>query len=356
MQFIFSPIWGRLSDRIGRRPILLMSTLGSFISYIIYAFAGHLWILYFSRMLQGTFAANISVAQAYVADVTTKENRSKGMGLVGAGIGMGFVLGPAFGALLMKVGHWIGESTGQSELLVFKLGFPALGAALFSGLNLLFIFFKLPEGTTAEQRAKALGEKESRFQFFKKVLAKKDLGWLVLSLFLATFALASMESTFALFGQARLGYGIVEVGGMMAFIGVAMAVTQGYLVRKLQPKYKEFKMILWGYMLSAVGFCLVTLSQSTGFLAFAVTVMAVGTGLSNPALFGSISLGTKEEDQGSMMGINQSMGSLARMLGPAAGTFVFGWHIEAPLLLSAFVTVWLALYALRNHRNMPTHV
>ncbi|MCC6276761.1 MAG: MFS transporter [Oligoflexia bacterium] len=320
MQFIVAPLWGRLSDRFGRRPVLLMSLLGSSISYFVFGWAQSLSWLFASRIFQGIFTANFGVAQACVADLTAEKDRAKGMGIVGAAFGLGFIFGPFFGA--------------QLSILGFGMGFPATMAGLVCLINFVMALFWLPEtlkkGEKAEERKEFIG----RFEALKRVFESPQIAALMLVYFLCTFSLANLESTLALFSERRFSFGVRETGQLFAFVGVIMAITQGYLIRKLIPRIGERMMMVWGPLIAAVGFSAVAWSPTWGTLAAVLVFVAIGTGITNPALLGSISLLSSDNRQGIVLGVTQSVGSLARILGPVSGGFFFKhWGIEAPYLI-----------------------
>jgi MFS family permease len=349
MQFFFAPIWGRVSDRIGRRPILLMSIFGGGVSFFIFAGAKALWVLYAARLLQGMFGANISTAQAVVADVTTKENRAKMMGALGAAFGLGFIFGPAIGAKLVQWGPGVGNQLGamlqicndvgngpvctmhpkaflffsaESVKSLFGLGFPALFASLLCFSNFTLAYFRLPETLKAENRNTS-PRKIWMLPDISRALVNPKTGWLIWMFFISTFGLANMEATLALFTEKRLGYSVHDVGNLFAFTGVMMAFTQGYLLRKFQPKLGERKTLLIGMTLSTIGLGAIALVTATSSLGVVLALMAIGGGFANPTLLAEISVLTDPKEQGSILGVTQGLSSLARVLGPACGGFLF---------------------------------
>lgn len=354
MQFLFAPLWGHLSDKYGRRPILLMSIFGGFVSFFIFAFATHLWVLFFARMLQGTFAANLSASQAYIADITTRENRSKGMGLLGAAFGLGFVLGPAIGAQLSVLGPRVGAALNINGTEALGMGFPALFASLLCLSNFTLAYFLLPESLKKEFRDQAQSQRKSRWDFFLNAVKRPELGWLIVLFFISSFAIANMESTLALFSERRLQYGIKQTGELFAFVGLLMAITQGYLIRKILPVLGERKLLVIGPLLSALGLAAIAFVYSTPQMLGAMLLLGVGSGLSNPAIMGGISLVTSESEQGAILGLNHSLGSLARVLGPTCGGLLFlNQGPSAPYFLAGAVMFMAALLALKNNRRLP---
>lgn len=356
MQFIFAPIWGRVSDRIGRRPILLMSILGSAISYFVFGFAEALWVLFLSRMLQGLFGANFGAAFAYVADITTKENRAKGMGLVGAALGMGFIVGPALGAFLSEWGPHVGNFLGYSGYHIFGMGFPAICAGFLSLTNFIMAYFRLPESLSEEVRSR-LTKPESRWSFFKRSMKKPELSWLISMFFISTVGIAAMEATLALFVERRLDFGIPETGRLFAFAGLMMAFTQGYLLRKFLPKFGERKLIVWGPLIAAVGLGSVAFANSLGFVLVSMSLFAIGGGITNPVVSAGVSLVTDESEQGAVMGLNQGLSSLGRIVGPSMGGYLFT-HMGpgAPYILAGLLMFIAGALAITNVKKLPENV
>lgn len=316
MQFLFAPMWGRLSDRMGRRPIILTSLLGGACAHALYAFSNDVWMLFLGRGLAGFFGANISAAMAYIADVTDKKDRSKNMGLIGAAFGLGFILGPPIGGFLGEIGANISHSP------PFGLGFGALGASFICFFNFLLALKVLKESLTPEVRAR-LSERESRFVMIKKFVTKKILGALLILGLLMALAMANMESTLGLYVKDRWDWSLKQTGFAFAYIGILHVITQGFIVRKLMPKLGEARMMTLGLILATIGFTGIAFAGSTIPLAVTVTLLGFGTGIFNPALMGSISLTAEPQDQGAAMGVQQSFSALGRIFGPMSAGWVY---------------------------------
>ena len=332
MQFLFSPFWGKLSDKVGRRPILLMSLLGSSLSYLFFAFSTTFWMLLLARAFAGFFGANISTALAYIADVTDEKNRSKGMGLIGAAFGLGFILGPAIGGLLSEVGLRI------SDQPPFGIGFSALGASAICFVNFLFAIKVLKESLTEEKKQK-IQKRENRIELMKRFLFAKPQGTLLFLGFVSTFAFAHMESTLALFVKDSWGWGFAKASFAFAYVGVVSVFTQGFLIRKLMPKYGEPPLMFAGLTLTTLGMLGISLSSEVWMLGAAVTLMGLGMGMFNPSNLGGISLSSSSQDQGKVLGVAQSFSALGRILGPLSGGFAYGhFGMKSPFLLAAGVT------------------
>ncbi len=357
MQFVFAPIWGRLSDRVGRRPIILISILGGAAAFFSFAAAGSLAMLFFTRALQGMFGANISTAQAYVADISTKENRSKAMGMVGAAFGLGFIFGPAIGAKLSEVGPIVGTALGHSPDGIFGMGFPGLVSSALCLLNFILAYFILPESLTPEVRARNKSVvKKSRWEGLTTHFRNPSLNWLLLVFFLATFAMTNMESTLALFTEKRLAFKVRQTGELFAYVGIVIAFTQGYLIRKFLPKFGEGKVLVAGSLLGGVGLILTAFAFTQPVLMFTLALLALGSGMSSPAILGSVSLAAGENVQGEVMGVTQSLGSLARIFGPITGGYLFSRISSgAPYWLAGMVMISCGILVLINFKNIPQH-
>lgn len=319
MQFLFTPIWGRLSDNAGRRPILLVSLSASAAGYLIWGFADSLPMLFLSRMVAGFGNANIAVAQAYIADVTTAENRAKGMGLVGAAFGLGFVLGPAIGAFC------VGSDA------IHTAGFLAAG---FSLLDLVLTLFFLPE---PERRSQAGHERfVMRPDFYWQVLTNERLRVSLAIFFISTFAFANMEATLVLLTEHKYGFTAQQNGLMFAYIGLIMVIVQGGLIGWLSKRFGERKLVLLGSLLVALGLLATPASASAAILYVALALLALGSGMNTPANQSILSKLAPKEDVGGIMGVGQSLSTLGRILGPVAGGAAFQFlGMESPYLIGA---------------------
>jgi multidrug resistance protein len=307
MQLLFSPVWGRLSDRVGRRPILLLSIFGSAGSQLGYAMAPSLWWLVVARGFAGACGANISAAQAYIADVTDEKGRAAGMGMMGAAMGLGFIFGPALGGYLSL----------HSARLPF---FVAAGLSLCNFISALAI---LKEPRTAEERTPA---RRVTWAGLVRAATTPRLLTLMALYFLITFGFANLEATFALFLEHRFHYGGRDVGNLFTYIGVLMVVTQGVLVRRLVPRLGERALVIAGTLLMAAGMLLQGFTWSLGPLLLAIGLTAIGNGFNNPSLSSLISRAAGGDQQGGVLGVAQALGALARVVGPMVGisTLVFG--------------------------------
>jgi len=329
MQLMFSPIWGRISDRIGRRPVLLVSILGSCGSQLGFALAPSFWWLVLARGFAGVCGANITAAQAYVADVTDAKSRAAGMGMFGAAMGLGFVLGPAIGAGLVQVSPQA----------------PFLAASALSAANFVLAWFILREPRPASERSQARALSWS--SVVATVRAPRLLSLIVL-FFLATLGFANLESTFSFFLERRFSYGQREASFVFAYIGVILIGVQGGLVRRLVPRFGERRLVWYGTGLMAVGFVGLWLSDNLLSLLLSLLIVGVGNGLNTPSLSSLISRSAGGDRQGGVLGVNQAAGALARTLGPLLGTFTLRYGPSAPYITGAAILVAACAFAVFN--------
>lgn len=338
MQFLFSPFWGRLSDRMGRRPILLFCLFGEGLAYIIFALARTLEWLFIARFLAGFFGASLSTASAYISDITPRHERSKGMALIGAAFGLGFVFGPALGGALAVWGHHISPEPH------FDTSFSGYWVAALCFANFLFGMKYLTESLNEKSES---AEKKKRLSVMWQYLSSKTVGPLMLVFLLSSLAMSSMEATLILFMGEKFNWDVKQVSFGFAYIGVIIVFTQGFLVRRLLPKWGERKVLRLGLAFFTIGLTGIALVNSIPLMAVMMTFLSLGNGLSNPSILGSISLLTDAKEQGATMGVTQSMASLGRIVGPALGGALYGYiAITAPFLASgtlAFVGLAIVL-------------
>jgi len=331
MQFLFVPFWGRLSDRIGRRPIILMSVTGSFISYLIFGFAGSLAVLFLSRILAGFMGANISTAQAYIADTTSFEDRAKYMGLIGAAFGVGFMLGPFVGGVLSSISYG-------------APGFLASGLAL---VNAVLAYFLLPE--SLQERSVKSGELQPmKFIAIREAFRKTGIGSLALVFFFYTVAFSILYVAFPLFSEAVLKYGAAQTGYFFAYVGLIGIIVQGGAMGKLAKIAGEKILIVVGLISFFTALVIVPGTHGYAKLVAAATLLAVGSALVTPSLTSMISKFAGTGGHGSTLGVSQSFSSLGRVIGPFIGGFIIGtfglaWPFYAGSLM-LLVALFLALH------------
>jgi MFS transporter, DHA1 family, tetracycline resistance protein len=338
-QLVTAPLWGRLSDRIGRRPVLVVSLVASVLAYLWLGAATALWMLFAARAFAGACAGNIAAAQAYMADITGPEERAKGMGLIGAAFGLGFIIGPALGGLIA------GNDPATADIET-----PAWIAAALSLLALLGVVLLLPESLPAERRESA--RPRSRANAVLGALHRPVLWRLILVFFLVILAFAGMESTFALWAMEQFGWGPRQIGYVFAYVGVLSAILQGGLIGHLARRFGEERLLLCGLSLIGLGLVVLPLARSVTALGLAVSGLALGMGLTQPSLNSLISRRAGREEQGEVMGVSQSVGSLSRVLGPiAAGLLFAALGRSAAFWWGAVLIVGALLLALKLPRG-----
>lgn len=364
-QLVLAPIWGRLSDRFGRRPILIIGLLGSAASYVVFAFADSIGLLLLSRIMAGVGGANIPVAQAYIADITPPERRAGNMGLIGAAFGLGFIFGPAIGGMLAPI---------APEL-------PGLAAAGLCALNALLAVFLLPESLSrrewvgrqrnASRRTSDRSETSAtnlplsdpthmtsdrrrsltRVEELHVVLRFPGFLHVVILSFLFTTAFSAMHPTFPLFAAERFSLGEREVGWVFAFMGVISAAMQGGLVRVLVPRMGEVMLIRISGVPFVMGLLTIACAQSIPALLVGVALLAIGFGGTLPSLVSLLSRSAPDALQGGSLGIGQSAGALARILGPLMAGLLWDFGgMSWPYLAAAAIGIFAGIWGLRLRR------
>lgn len=309
-QFVAAPILGRLSDRVGRRPVMLVSIAGACAAMLLLGFAPALWMVFAARIVNGLCNANVSTAHAYVADRVPPRSRAKYMGMMGSAIGLGFVVGPAIGGLL--------HSASQPHL-------PFLVAAALAAVNWIMAFFWLPEShradpTEARQRA---ADRGSLLHELKGALLGTALGWLVLINFSFYLTFAAMESTFALLAEAKLGWGARQTGYLFTVIGVVIFVTQGVLVGRIVDRIGERRTLMLGMVILAVGLTSAGRTEVPAGLWVGSAAIAMGNGLISPSISALVSRVSPADAQGFGLGVASSAAALARIIGPVSAGIAF---------------------------------
>jgi len=345
-QMLTAPLWGNLSDRIGRRPVLIVSLLGITVSYVWLAFADTLWMLFAARALGGAMAGNIATAFAYVADVTTPANRAKGMGIVGAAFGLGFIFGPAIGGAL--AGHDPAHADFTS---------PALAAAALSGLATLLTLVLLPESLPkAARRAHARLTRGSRWQMLGEALRLPGVGRLILIAVLATCVFAGMETTFAMWSRRQFGWGPEQNGYLFAYVGLISAGVQGGLVGRLAHRFGEARLITAGAAALALGMLAIPFASSLALLAPAMLVVGLGFSLMTPSLNSMVSKAVPAGVQGGTMGVTRSATTLARVVGPIFAGLLFEYlGKDWPFFVGALVMAGVVWLAAASRRQVAAH-
>jgi MFS transporter, DHA1 family, tetracycline resistance protein len=339
MQLFTAPLWGRLSDRVGRRPVLMVSMAASVLAYLWIGSATALWMLFAARAFAGACAGNIAAAQAYIADVTKPEDRARGMGLIGAAFGLGFIIGPALGGLLAG-----------NDPATANVETPAWVAAGLSLLALCGVALLLSESRPADQRDR--GPSRNRLAAILGVLGRPALSRLILIFFLVILAFAGMESTFALWAIGQFGWGPRQVGYVFSYVGILSALLQGGLIGRLTRLFGEERLLFCGLALIGAGLLTLPFARNLAVLAPGLSALAIGMGLTQPSLNSLISRRAGREEQGEVLGVSQSVGSLSRVLGPAAAGFFFGeFGRNAAFFWGAVLVVAALLVALKLIRS-----
>ncbi len=307
MQFLFVPFWGRMSDRIGRRPIILMSVFGSFISYFIFGLAGSLTVLFISRMLAGFMGANISTANAYIADSTSFEERAKYMGMIGAAFGVGFMLGPFIGGIMSKISY----------------GAPGFLASGLSLINVILAYYMLPESVKGKSQ---VVRRVSFFNFsaIREAFRAPGIASLVMVYFFYTVAFSNLYVAFPLFTGEVFNYGAEANGYLFAFIGLIGILIQGGATGRLVKKFGERALMIAGVVFLLIGLTLVPAIHTLTPLMVLITLLAVGSALVTPSLTSLLTKHSDAGEHGSVLGVSSSFSSLARVIGPFWGGFIIG--------------------------------
>jgi DHA1 family tetracycline resistance protein-like MFS transporter len=337
MQLIFSPILGRLSDKYGRRPVLLISIIGTGIGFLILGAANTLWMLFAGRILDGITGGNISTAQAYIADITTKEERAKGMGLIGAAFGLGFIFGPAIGGILSRWGIHV----------------PFFFAAGLCFANAMLLYFTLPETVTKDHPARNLAAGGRGFGQLVNSLKQPRLGFVLTIYFLFIVAFSIMTTSFSLYTMFRFGYDAQHTGYLFAYVGIIAVIIQGGLIGRLVKRFGELPLVIFGALCFAASLFAVPFVGpfAGGLLALLIGggVFSMGNSLATPALTSLASKSAGPAEQGTVLGVTQSVASLARAVGPFLAALLINssdahrgadgqWHYMSDR--SLFVTFW----------------
>lgn len=301
MQFIFAPILGRLSDRVGRRPVLLFSLIGTSLGFTLMGLAGSLELLFLARIIDGITGGNISTAQAYIADVTPPDQRSRGMGLIGAAFGLGFIVGPALGGVLSQV----------------SFAAPFYFAAGLAAANAVALYFLLPESLSAEHRSGA--RRRATISAVFRESGSWQLAAIMATYFFATVSFALLTAIFALFTEKRFGFDATHNGYIFAYLGLLGAVIQGGLLGRLLRAFSDKALAVVGTIIMTVSMFALPESQTLWMLLLASTGIAIGNSLVTPTLNGLASRSVSASWQGRVLGVLQSVASLARIIGPALG-------------------------------------
>ncbi|MCR2822867.1 MFS transporter [Lederbergia panacisoli] len=331
MQLIFAPMWGRISDKIGRKPVIMIGIFGLSVSFFLMGLSSQLWMLFAARIIGGFLSsANMPTVMAYVADITTPEDRGKGMGIIGAAVGLGFVFGPAIGGIFSKI----------------NLNMPFFIAGASSLITFFLVGFLLQESLTKKGGSQANTEKISIWQTFNGPLSILFILQLFISL-----SLSGLEATFAYYAAKKAGLGTVTLGYLFMIMGLAGAIVQGGLVGKMTKKYGEGFVIQLGIVISTIGFGLILLVDSFTSAAIFLSIFGIGNGVIRPSVSALL---TKKSTSGhgSATGLLSSFDSLGRIVGPPLGGWLFSIAIGLPYISGIVLSiVALFLYQMYTFRS-----
>ena len=331
-QFIAAPIWGYLSDKYGRRIIIWVTLAGSIIAYILLAYSQTLYGLFFARAFAGFMAGNISTAQAYIADITDKNNRAKAMGLFGAAFGIGFILGPAIGGVLA------GSDPKNPNVFL-----PPIAAASLSFIALVLALFLLKEN-----RSLVKSNKNKRILSLIEAIKIPNLRQLILLSFIVTLVFASMESTFSLWSERTFNWGAEQNGYIFAFAGICGVLVQGFLISPLVKRFGEAFLCITGIIFISIGMLSVAISYFNYHAYISMSLIAFGLGFFLPTISTLIVNIVSEDRRGWVLGVNQSVSSLSRIIGPAIAGFLFEFYGKnSPYIFGSIILI-LFLLIFRN--------
>ena len=332
LQFFFAPVWGRLSDKFGRRPILLLTVGGTCLGYGLWVFAGNFWVLVLSRVLGGIASGNLSVATASIADVTSRESRSKGMALVGVAFGLGFILGPALGAWASTM-EPLGNG-GEGVFVLNKFSLAALFSLILGIVNWLWLARSFKETLPAEKRDVVDNPKPTLFQFGK--VSNLAVRKTCLSYFFYMISRSGMEFTVTFLAVERFEYTPPDIAKMFLLIGITLILAQGVFVRRVVGPLGEKKLALAGILIGIVAFAMISAIQGEAWFYVALFLMSTGVAFISPTLTALTSLHSKDTEQGFHLGVFRSSGSMARACGPLlAGLIYFKFGSSFAYLIGA---------------------
>jgi DHA1 family tetracycline resistance protein-like MFS transporter len=334
-QLLGAPLLGRLSDRLGRRPVLLISIFGTFIGFLVLGFARALWMLFVSRVVDGLTGGNLTVAQAYITDVTDQKNRAKGLGMIGAAFGLGFIIGPAVGGALSVYGYAV----------------PAFAAAALSFTNLLAVFFFLPESLTDERRAALAAQKKPPFtlQALFHALNRPRVGPLLHTRFFFSLAFATFQSIFALYAQYRLGLTAQTTGYVLAYVGLLSVIVQGFAVGRLTARFSETRIIFVASVVMALALLAWAVAPNLITVLVVLAPMAFAGGTLNTVLSSALTTSVYPEEIGGTLGLSASVESLTRVIAPSVGGLLLEFvGVWAPGIFSALAMTWVVSFVWRR--------
>ncbi len=343
MQFLFSPVWGRLSDYIGRRPVMLTSIFLAAVSYFFFSMATTIPLLILSRAMSGVGSANIAAAQAYITDVTESTGRSKAMGMLGAAFGIGFIIGPLIGGLL------------KTNFGIEMVGYVAAGLI---GIDFILAIFFLPEsnrdaksisfyllrgktGTQDKSLLSSLGKRAADYlEGVRQAFSSRPIALLMSTNFIFTFGIVNMQIAAILLWKEYFHSSDQQIGYLFAYVGFLSVIVQGILMGKMNTRFGEHRLFLWGHLLTFVGVFFIPFIPASSLFSLGLLILfffAAGTSLVNPINISLISLYSYKQKQGQILGYGQSINSLARILGPFSGSILYGLEPKAPFVFAGLL-------------------
>lgn len=343
LQFVFAPFWGAVSDRRGRRGVLLLTVMGTALGYLAWMCSGSFWLFLASRVISGAFSGNLSVATAAVADVTTREERSKAMGLVGAAFGLGLVTGPMLGAFTVHI-NLLERFPALARIGVNPFSVPALLAFALSVVNLLWISARFKETLSATARASAVEPRLRNPIAAILGLENAAIRRTNVVAFIFSIAFVAMESALTFLAAERFHYTAYENGKLLGFLGLCAIVTQGYIVRKLLKVANEVRVLTSGLIFSVLGNVVIGYAAQPWMLYAGLALLALGSGLVNPSTTGLISLYAGTEEQGRVLGIFRSLSALARAFTPLLAGIIFWRYGGTSVFVAAAVLSIVAFF------------
>lgn len=346
-QLVGAPLLGRMSDRFGRRPILLVSILGTIVGFIFLGVANSLWVLFASRIVDGLTGGNISVAQAYIADISDEKNRSRNFGLIGAAFGLGFIIGPAAGGLLSNVGQGIGVVNG----IHWQFALPSFVAAVLATVNWVAAYFYLPESLSAERRAQLAARPRQEFtlQNLRAAFQRPLVGPLLHTRFFFSLAFSTFQTIFPLYALVRLGLDASQTAFILTYVGVLAVLVQGVLIGKITERFAEDKLIFWCMVIMTGGLAAWAVTPNVPVLLIVLAPLAFAGGVLSTVINSKLSKSVTPEEVGGTLGLSAALESATRAIAPSAGGILLGalgaW---APGIAAAAITAWLSSFVWRR--------
>ncbi|UCD98108.1 MAG: MFS transporter [Chloroflexota bacterium] len=339
-QLVGAPILGRLSDRYGRKPVLLISLTGTFIGFLMLGFANSLAMLFASRILDGFTGGNISVAQAYVTDITDDSNRAKGLGMLGAAFGLGFIIGPALGGVLS----------------IYGFAVPAFVAAGLSLISILGVILFLPESLSEQARIALMNQTRQKFSLENlwRAVSRPRVGPILHVRFFYGLAFATFQTIFPLYAQYKLGLDARSTGFVLTYVGILVVFVQGFLVGWLASRFDEYRLVFTATLLMTVSLFAWAAAPNIVFVLLILAPLALAAGLLNTLLNSTLSKAVYPEEVGGALGLSASLESLTRVISPAAGGLLLGsFGTWAPGLAGGLIMIWTVSYAWRRLVKNP---